>query len=200
MARQARTRARGADRAERSDKQRNRKRIVEAAASLIDERGVDVPLEEIARRAGVGSATMHRHFGNRADLFEAVFVGEAEEIAARARALTAGGDLARALGNWLRELYLNAASSRGLARSLAGTSEQVGRDGPSCLSIVLDGGAELLDRARAAGVVNDGVELQELVALVLGVVLVIDEGVGGDVNPQRLVELIIGLAVAPRPI
>lgn len=199
MAQQARTRARGADRAERSDKQRNRRRIVEAAASLIDERGIDVPLDEIARRAGVGSATMHRHFDNRSELIEAVFEGRATEIADRARDLAAAGDPARALGDWLRELYVNATSSRGLARSLADRPELSVRSNPTCLSLVLDGGGELLARARQAGVAAADVSVEELVTLVLGVVLAVEDRVGGEVDPRHLTELIIGMVVVPGP-
>lgn len=200
MAQEVRTRARGADRAERSDKQRNRQRIVEAATSLIEERGIDVPLEEIARRAGVGSATMHRHFDNRSDLIVAVFEGRAAEIADRARELATADDPARALSDWLRELYVNATSTRGLARSLANRPELDVRSSSTPLSIVLDGGGELLDRARAAGVAAAGVSVNELVALVLGVVLAVEERVGGDVDPDRLIELIIGMVVVPGPI
>src|SRR5436190_8244171 len=51
----------------------NRDRILSAAAELFAERGLGVPLEEIARRAGVGVATLYRRFPTRADLAVAAF-------------------------------------------------------------------------------------------------------------------------------
>jgi AcrR family transcriptional regulator len=57
----------------RADAQLNRDRILIAAAKLFAERGLNVPLEEIARRAGVGVATLYRRFPTRADLAAAAF-------------------------------------------------------------------------------------------------------------------------------
>jgi AcrR family transcriptional regulator len=57
----------------RADAQLNRDRILSAAAEVFAERGVNVPLDEIARRAGVGVATLYRRFPTRADLAEAAF-------------------------------------------------------------------------------------------------------------------------------
>jgi AcrR family transcriptional regulator len=57
----------------RADAQRNRDRVVEAARELFAERGVRVPLTEIAKRAGVGIATLYRRFPTREDLVAASF-------------------------------------------------------------------------------------------------------------------------------
>ncbi|WP_007511246.1 MULTISPECIES: TetR/AcrR family transcriptional regulator [Pseudofrankia] len=55
----------------RVDAERNRERILRAAREVFSERGIEVGLEEIARRAGVGIATLYRRFPTRADLLEA---------------------------------------------------------------------------------------------------------------------------------
>lgn len=57
----------------RADAKLNRDRILAAAAGLFAERGLSVPLEEIAGRAGVGVATLYRRFSTRADLVAAAF-------------------------------------------------------------------------------------------------------------------------------
>lgn len=57
----------------RADAERNRDRILDAAAYLFAERGLSVPLDDIARRAGVGVATLYRRFPTRADLAGAAF-------------------------------------------------------------------------------------------------------------------------------
>lgn len=57
----------------RADAERNRERILAAAADLFAERGLSVPLEDVARAAGVGVATLYRRFPTRTDLAIAVF-------------------------------------------------------------------------------------------------------------------------------
>src|SRR5215212_1706217 len=60
-------------RALRDDAERNRERILAAARDVFAERGLDAPLEVIARRAGVGIATLFRRFPTRQDLLVATF-------------------------------------------------------------------------------------------------------------------------------
>ena len=57
----------------RRDAQANRDRIVAAARDAFADEGIDVPVEEIARRAGVGMGTLYRHFAAKEDLIDAVF-------------------------------------------------------------------------------------------------------------------------------
>ena len=57
----------------RADAARNRAAIVEAARAVFAEQGLDAPLDEIARRAGTGNATLYRRFPTRGDLIAAVF-------------------------------------------------------------------------------------------------------------------------------
>jgi len=57
----------------RADAQLNRDRILDAAAEVFAERGISAPLEEVARRAGVGVATLYRRFPTRVDLAAATF-------------------------------------------------------------------------------------------------------------------------------
>lgn len=56
----------------RADAQRNRERLLEAAAQIFLEGGIDSPLDAIARQAGVGIGTLYRHFPDRGDLLSAV--------------------------------------------------------------------------------------------------------------------------------
>src|SRR3546814_12602905 len=70
----------------RADAARNREAIVEAARAVFAEQGLDAPLDEIAKRAGTGTATLYRRFPTRADLVAAVF---AETMAAHVEAVEA---------------------------------------------------------------------------------------------------------------
>ena len=60
----------------RADAQENRDRLLEAARELFGERGAAVPMREVARRAGVGPATLYRRFPTRQDLLDAAFADE----------------------------------------------------------------------------------------------------------------------------
>jgi AcrR family transcriptional regulator len=57
----------------RADAERNRAALIAAATEVFGERGLDAPLDEIAKRAGVGSATLYRRFASRRELLVAVF-------------------------------------------------------------------------------------------------------------------------------
>ncbi|MER0242395.1 TetR/AcrR family transcriptional regulator [Streptomyces sp. HSW2009] len=68
----------------RADALRNRERIVAAAREMFVEHGAEVPLDEIARRAGVGNATLYRHFADRSELVHHVALSVMDRIADRA--------------------------------------------------------------------------------------------------------------------
>src|SRR3954468_18341900 len=73
----------------RADAARNREAIVEAAREVFAEHGLDAPLDDIARRAGTGNATLYRRFPTRGDLIAAVFAERMlEHLDAVQRALT----------------------------------------------------------------------------------------------------------------
>jgi AcrR family transcriptional regulator len=63
----------------RADAQRNREAILAAAREVFAEQGIDAPLEEIARRAGVGIGTLYRRFPTRLDLVDAILTGAVEQ-------------------------------------------------------------------------------------------------------------------------
>ncbi|MGC5012337.1 TetR/AcrR family transcriptional regulator [Streptosporangium sp. DT93] len=73
----------------RADAQRNRASILEAALAVLIEDGPDAPLDKIARRAGVGNATVYRHFLDRDELVRAVILAVVERNAATAEELLA---------------------------------------------------------------------------------------------------------------
>jgi AcrR family transcriptional regulator len=70
----------------RRDAQRNHELLVEAARELFMEQGVDAPLEEVARRAGLGIGTLYRHFATRDALVEAIVERRMGELLAIAEA------------------------------------------------------------------------------------------------------------------
>ncbi|MEU4659778.1 helix-turn-helix domain-containing protein [Streptomyces sp. NPDC023723] len=166
----------------RADARRNYERIVAAAEETFLAHGADASLEEIARRAGVGSATLHRHFASRRALLDVVFRDRVEALCARAREHARDDDPGRALFSWLRDFNAYAAVSRGLLGALLRADD---RDaGPAaaddgCAAMITTAAADLLQSARRAGAVRPGVRTEDLLALVSAISLVA-EGPAAD--------------------
>jgi AcrR family transcriptional regulator len=73
----------------RVDARRNRERLLRAAIQVVIEHGVDAPLDEVARRAGVGIATLYRRFPDRSALLRAMALDVLARVAQEARAALA---------------------------------------------------------------------------------------------------------------
>jgi AcrR family transcriptional regulator len=151
----------------RADARRNRDKILAAAGAVVAEAGADASLEEIARRAGVGSATLHRHFSGRADLLQAMFRDRIATLCDRAEALADADDPDAALVSWLRELVSHAAATRGLAAALMEVPASGRRAHPHRL--IRQAGQRLLSRAQADGSVDAGIAIDDVLHLANGV-------------------------------
>jgi AcrR family transcriptional regulator len=135
----------------RADAARNRSQLLEVARALFAERGLDVPLDEIARRAGVGNATLYRRFPTRCHLVAAVFTDALREIVSAAeRALAEQEDAWDAFAGHLIFLCETQAANRGIADLL--TSAVSGSPELERLrGLAFDSLAVLIDRAKASG-------------------------------------------------
>jgi AcrR family transcriptional regulator len=104
----------------RADARRNRERVLEVAIAAFAAEGLSVPIHEIARRAGVGTGTVSRHFPTKESLFEAIVLTRIEQHVARARALAAAEDPGAAFFSFFTFLVEEGATDRGLADALVG--------------------------------------------------------------------------------
>lgn len=158
----------------RADGARNAARIVSAARQLIDERGSDLVLDEVARRAGVGSPTLYRNFPARPDLLAVVYQDEANELIGLATELLDAPDAGTALFAWLDSFADHVGSLPPLALAVTGCTPE--HPGPiferwyAALSVAATG---LLDRAQDSGAVRTGIDATGLLALV-GTIAVLD--------------------------
>lgn len=91
----------------RRDAARNRGLLLDAARRIVAERGTEVPLDEIAREAGVSRTTLHRHFANREDLALAVLRDNVADIEQRASSLADVPDGAVQLYHYLLDVQLD---------------------------------------------------------------------------------------------
>jgi AcrR family transcriptional regulator len=154
---------------QRSDAQRNYARILAVAEEEVAAHGSEASLEQIARTAGVGSATVRRHFPSRSALLDAVFQGRVEALNARASELAGAPDARAALLDWLAALTEYAASARGMAAALKRDETEPGQK-RVCVRLT-DAGEPLLRRAVASGAVPPDVTPADLLAMVTGIIL-----------------------------
>jgi AcrR family transcriptional regulator len=135
----------------RADARRNYEQLVEQAKLAFTEFGVDASLDEIARRAGVASGTLYRHFPTRLDLVEAVLAEQIAELADLGRGLLTAAD---GLSRWLRAALAHALTYRGLAAAVLNSALDGENDLTSTWHAELfEVGAALLARARESGAV-----------------------------------------------
>jgi AcrR family transcriptional regulator len=85
----------------RADAERNRERILEVAKEVFTRDGAAASLDDIARRSGIGNATLYRHFPTRDDLIEAVYRNEVEKLAAAEQRFAATMPPLEALRAWM---------------------------------------------------------------------------------------------------
>lgn len=101
----------------RADAARNAAALLTAARELFDESGHDIAMDEVARRAGVGNATLYRHFPTRGDLLVAAYAEEVDALCRRGADAARAADPVDALFGWLDEFVAHVATKRALALS-----------------------------------------------------------------------------------
>ncbi|WJD97286.1 TetR/AcrR family transcriptional regulator [Streptomyces antimycoticus] len=178
--------------AQRADARRNYERILAVAEEEVAAHGADASLEQIARTAGVGSATVRRHFPTRGALLEAVFRERIEVLAARARELAKEEDVRPALLEWLGALTVYSASVQGLATALLRNGELDPEHANPCVNTLAEAGEPLLRRAERAGVMAPGATAVDLVTLIAGIALATQH----HPDPAAEADRLLGLAVA----
>lgn len=148
----------------RADARRNFDALLAAAREAFNRDGVDVPLEDIARQAGVGIGTLYRNFPAREDLVAAIYVGEIEELCQAAQDV---GELEpwEAFEAWLRRFAAYVVTKLSMMEALKKESEMF----RSCRSAMFDSAAPLYARAQAAGEIRPDVALDDVLRMVSGV-------------------------------
>ncbi|MFD7862957.1 TetR/AcrR family transcriptional regulator [Streptomyces sp. NPDC057682] len=173
---------------QRADARRNYTRILAVAEKEVAAHGADASLEQIARTAGVGSATVRRHFPTRRALLEAVSRERIEALCVRAHDLTGKGDSRNALLEWLDDVVTYSVAARGLAAALA-------YDGPvhenSCSAALEEAAGPLLRRAVQDGALASGVTVADLITLIVGIVLATEHYPDPAAQADRLFRLAV---------
>jgi AcrR family transcriptional regulator len=141
----------------RRDAELNRQRVLAAASELFAEQGLDVTLDEVARRAGVGVGTVYRRFPGKEQLIEALFEARIEEIAALATEALAAEDPWEGFAGFMRAATERHTADRGLQQvvfsSLHG-QQRVAQAREQIAPLV----GQIMARAQAAGVLRADLE------------------------------------------
>lgn len=173
----------------RADARRNYERLLAEARTAFAEYGTDAPLEDVARRAGVGIGTLYRHFPSRDSLMNAVFQEALATLLQRSRELAGAADPCRALVEWLRMLITHAGEYRGLARALMSASHDESSALSQCSVPLRAAGELLLARAREAGTVREDVSIGDLMQLTNAIALAAEGSPEDEELADRLLTL-----------
>jgi AcrR family transcriptional regulator len=177
----------------RADARRSRAKLIEAATIAFAENGADAPLEDIARRAGVGIGTLYRHFPTRTDLQAGVFRSQVDAVCATADDLIGTVTPEQAFAGSVRAIAGYLITKRGLAKALV---DSLGKDSELisvCSKRMSDTLDLLLDHAQQAGALRSDVSAKDVLRLVHGIVMATEQSPG---DTDRLLDVLLdGLRV-----
>lgn len=163
----------------RADAERNRQRVLEIAESVFAKEGIGVPVDVIAKRAGLGIGTLYRHFPTKQSLFEAIVLARIEHMTALARSLADADDPGDAFFHFVRDMVEHGAKKKDFIEALAQSGVDVRAAATRAKTEMKTAWAHLLERAQAAGAVRKDVGLREVGALVMGAFTSLDH-IGAD--------------------
>ncbi len=152
----------------RADAERNRRRLLDAAADAFAAEGLDVGVAEIAQRAGIGRGTLFRNFETKQDLIAAIVVDRMEKAAQYGRGLRAAPHPGEALFAFLDELLERSRGDRTLFEALADTflaHPEIRRAHAEVVQVL----EALLGRAQQAAMVRRDVCAVDLLMMIKGI-------------------------------
>jgi AcrR family transcriptional regulator len=152
-------------RPQRADAQRNRARILEAAESVFAVEGIDVPVDLIAEKAGVGVGTLYRHFPTKEKLCEAVLMDRLLALTVDAQALADADDPKAAFFGFLTHFVEEGAAKRDLIVAVMGAGMEMDEFSQAVKQDLNDAIGVLLQRAQAVGAVRPDVQPDAVLAL-----------------------------------
>ncbi|KOV69765.1 TetR/AcrR family transcriptional regulator [Streptomyces sp. MMG1121] len=176
----------------RADARRNYERLLKVAAEAFAEHGENASLDDIAKRAGVGSGTLYRHFPTRQALLQAAYVGRVEAFGARADELARELPPGEALMAWLYELCVGTIQVRGM-KALLGSAVTDGSTAAltACGTTVRGAAGRLIEAARAEGFLRADLEPIELLRLAHGVATASELADGQGTQIRRYLALLM---------
>jgi AcrR family transcriptional regulator len=174
----------------RADSTRNRQLLIDAAKAGFSEVGLNVSLEEIARRAGVGIGTLYRHFPSREAVVEAVYRREVEQLAGAVPQLLETSPAGEALHKWMHLFVDYIATKRVIAPSLATAAGRTSALYATSAELITRAVSTLLKRAVASGDVRKDIDPSDLLRALVGVSYG-NPAAGWEASARRLVDILM---------
>jgi AcrR family transcriptional regulator len=174
----------------RADARRNRDALLASAAALFAQRGVDVPMEDIARRCDVGIGTLYRHFPTRDALIAEVYRREVELLCGGVESLLDELPADQALSEWMKRFVNYVATKKGMAvalKSLVGADSELFTTSREKINGAM---ATLVAAAISANTIRPDANPKDLLRAMSGFCLVTDEP-GWHDQAVRLVALVV---------
>ena len=150
----------------RADALRNRARILEAAEVVFAAEGIEVPVDLIAEKAGVGVGTLYRHFPTKEKLCEAILLERLSRLTEDARAMADADDPAAAFFGFLEHVVEEGTAKRDLLIAVMGAGLEFEQSAAAVKDALRDAVGVLLERAQAVGAVRQDVTPAAVVSLV----------------------------------
>jgi AcrR family transcriptional regulator len=174
----------------RADSARNRQLLIDAAKAAFAEVGLNVSLEEIARRAGLGIGTLYRHFPNRESVVEAVYRREVQQLVEAVPQLLEASPAGEALHQWMH-LFVNYIATKRLIAPSLGTP--IGRNSApnsSPLELITRAISTLVKRAVGSGDVRKDIDPSDLLRALVGVSYG-NPDPGWEASARRLIDILM---------
>jgi AcrR family transcriptional regulator len=182
----------------RADGARNRVLLIETAKRAFAEIGINVALEEIARRAGVGIGTLYRHFPTREAMLEAVYRREVEQLSEVVPHLLEQSKPADALHKWMHLFVDYIATKRLIVPSLGPKTGPSSALYATSAELITGALATLVKRAIASGDVRKDIDPSDLLRAMIGVTYQ-NPDAGWELSARRVIDLLMdGLKAKPR--
>ena len=180
----------------RADAERNRARLLDAARAAFASGQAAVPLDQIARDAGVGIGTLYRHFPTREALVEALYRKELDDLCASAAALLATRPPAAALRAWMDRFADYVAAKREMADALRAVYASGAVSVSQARERLTTAVQAILDAGVADGTLRADVRADDVVAMIVGIFTATSIE-GGREQPRRMFELLLAAVRQP---
>ncbi|WP_020673949.1 TetR/AcrR family transcriptional regulator [Amycolatopsis nigrescens] len=177
-------------RAPRADAQRNRDKLVQVARAAFAAADDTVPLEGIARDAGVGIGTLYRHFPTREALVEAVYAAELDDVTGCVPALLQELPPDAALRAWMGRYAAFIATKRGMADTLRAGWASGRIATPATRERITAAIATILASGAETGSLRTDIDPRDITVMLLGILLTTTTGDEPD-QTERLLDLVM---------
>jgi AcrR family transcriptional regulator len=171
----------------RADARRNRARVLEVAQEVFAEEGLAVPIDEIARRAGVGVGTVYRHFPTKDALFEAIIVERLRAVGEAARELAEGPEAGTGFFPFFEQMVRNASLNRALFDALAANGSFNREPTAEASNVMMTGLGQLLAKAQEAGQVRSDLTVTDVKTFMVGCLAMARQGTA---DPRLIVGVV----------